>query len=166
MARHAWLALVLSGCAAHLHPLERGEWALVWTAPGSNEQEVIPKSDYEAELAAGNRRDVKFIVDEKPPVLAEHEGPIALTMGTVGRFRLNEGQAVELSADEAVFDAFWTVSAKVDTWQGDQAATHRESWLYLRPKKLGKGKLKLADDTWGNHEYEVTVSAAAAKPAQ
>jgi hypothetical protein len=166
MARHAWLALCLfiTGCAAHLHPIERGDWSLVWTAPGSNEQEVIAKSRYESELAEGKRRDVKFIVNEKAPILAEHEGAIALTMGTVGRFRLNEGQKVDLQADEATFEAFWTVSAKVDTWQGDQAATHVESWLYLRPKKPGKGKLKLSDDTWGNHDFEVNVSAGA--PAQ
>jgi hypothetical protein len=156
-------AVTLAGCAAHMHPLERGEWSLVWTAPGSQEQDVIPRATYEDEIANGAHRDVKFLTDEKAPVLADHEGPIALTLGTVGRFRLNEGASIQLSGDEAVFQAYWGDAKKVDTWEGDQAKTHLESQLFLRPTKVGKGKLKLADETWGTHEWDVTVSAAPKK---
>ncbi len=155
--------VLLSGCAATMHPIERGEWSLVWTASGSKEQEVIKKGKYEEEVAEGTHRGVTFLTDEKAPVLSEQSSPIALKLGTVGRFRLNEGNKVEVIADEAVFEAYWTEAAKVDTWQGDQAQTHLESQLFLRPKKPGKGKLKLVDDTWGTHEFEVVVSGGAAK---
>ncbi len=154
--------LCLSGCAATMHPLDRGEWALVWTHQGSKEQEVIARSTYESEIAEGNHRGVTFLTDEKAPVLSEQGSPLQLTLGTVGRWRLNEGDKVALTGDEAVYEAYWTVAAKVDSWESDQAVTHRESQLFLRPKKAGKGKLKLVDATWGTHEYEVVVKPAAA----
>jgi hypothetical protein len=155
--------LLCAGCAATMHPLDRGEWALVWTDQSSKQQEVIPRSRYEEEVAEGTHRGVTFLTDAKAPVLAEQASPLKLTLGTVGRWRLNEGEKVDLQSDEAVFDAYWTVATKVDTWENDQAVTHKESQLFLRPKKVGKGKLKLVDATWGTHEYEVTVSAAPAK---
>jgi hypothetical protein len=155
--------LFLSGCAAHMHGLPRGgDFQLVWTGAEGTEQVVITREKYETEIAEGKHREVKFVTDAKAPVLADHGGTIELTMGTVGRFRLNEGNQVQLAGDEAVFEAFWSDAKKVDAWEGDQARTHVESELFLRPVKPGKGKLKLQDDVWGAHEWDVVVSPASA----
>ena len=155
--------LMLCGCPATVHGISRGEWALVWADPGSKEQEVIAREKYDAEVAEGNRRGVTFLVNEKVPTLADQSSPLQLTLGTVGRFRLNEGNAVAVGADEAVFDAYWTSAANVDGWKGDTAVVTHESTLYLRPTRVGKGTLKLRDDVWGSHDFEVVVSPAAAK---
>lgn len=163
MRRLTFVVLCLTGCAAHMHPLPRGgDFQLVWAGAEEQSQVVITREKYEGEVAEGRHREVKFLTDAKAPVLADHNGPIELTLGTVGRFRLNEGKTVQLGSDEAVFEAYWSDAKKVDTWEGDEARTHIESELFLRPVKPGKGKLKLQDDVWGNHEWDVVVTAPAA----
>jgi hypothetical protein len=163
MRRLTLVLWCLTGCAAHMHALPRGgDFQLVWTGPEEQDQVVITREKYEAEIAEGRHREVKFVTDAKAPILADHEGSIALTLGTVGRFRLNEGTSVQLGSDEAAFEAYWSDAKKVDSWEGDQAKTHVESELFLKPLKAGKGKLKLVDDVWGSHEWEVVVTAPAA----
>ncbi len=163
MRQLIFTALLLSGCAAHMHPLQRGgDWQLVWAGAEEKDQVVISREKFDDEIAEGRHREVKFLTDAKAPVLADHSGPIELTLGTVGRFRLTEGNHVQLGGDEAVFEAYWSDAKKIDAWEGDQARTHVESELFLRPVKPGKGKLKLDDDVWGNHEWDVVVTAAPA----
>lgn len=145
-----------SGCAATLKPVERAKWVLVTSDDGKG-QDVIPLDTFEAETVEGRDRKVKLAVDERPPVL--HEAPKALTAapGEVLRFRVNEGGEAEVQSDDAVAEVFFTESYAIDGWKGDQAVEGRESMLYVRAKKPGKGKLKLIDRTWGTHEFELTV---------
>jgi hypothetical protein len=146
-----------SGCASGLRSIDRGDWVLVTTDDGKG-QELITKDTYDGEVVAGRERKVKLAVDERPQVL--HEAPAKLTavVGEILRFRVNEGTDVELFSDEAVAETSWTVSRPVDGWNGDQAVDGRESQVYLRALKPGKGKLKLVDKTWGTHEFELTVT--------
>ena len=145
---------VLSGCAPTLRSIDRGQWVLV-TAEDTKGQELINRDTYDAEVVSGRERKVKF--DDKAPVLHDVESPLTLKAGEVTRYRLNEGSNVDLLSDEAVVETFWTENYRVDGWQGDQAVETRESMVYLRAKKPGKGKLRLIDSTWGNVDLEVIV---------
>ncbi len=147
------------GCTATLKAVDRGEWVLVTTDDGKG-QEVITQDSYDAEVVAGRERKVKLAIDEKGPVLHEAPAQLAATEGQILTFRVNEGAEVELLSDEAVAEVFWTQHRPVDGWKGDQAVDGRESQVYVRAKKPGKGKLKLIDKTWGTHDFELTVSAA------
>lgn len=163
MRRLTFALVLMTGCAAQMHALPRGgDFQMVWVGAEEGEQSVITREKFDGEIAEGKHREVKFLTDAKAPVLADHQGPIELKLGTVGRFRLTEGNSVQLGGDEAVFEAYWSDAKKVDTWEGDQARTHIESELFLKPVKPGKGTLKLNDDVWGNHEWDVVVSPAAA----
>jgi hypothetical protein len=153
-------SLVLaSGCAASLKAVDRGEWVLVAAEDGKG-QEIITQDSYDAEVVAGRDRKVKIAVDEKPTVL--HDAPEKLTavVGQILRFRVNEGGEAELMSDEAVAEVFWTEAQRVDGWKGDQATEGRESAVFVRARKAGKGKLKISDKTWGTKEFELTVSPA------
>ncbi len=159
MGRWQTLAVLvsLSGCAASLKAVERGEWVLVTSDDGKG-QEVITKDAYATEVVEGRERKVKLAVDERAPVL--HEAPEQLTasVGEILRFRINEGSEVELLSDDAVAEVYWTEHRAVDGWNGDQAVEGRESQVYVRARKAGKGKLKLVDKTWGTHTFELTVT--------
>ncbi len=152
------VAVVLStSCAGSLQSVSRGDWVLV--TGDDKAQEIITRDDYAAEVTEGRDRMVKVAVDEKPPVL--HEAPEKLTAvaGEVLRFRVNEGGEVDLLSDGAVAEVFWTESKRVDGWNGDQAVEGKESQVFIRTKKAGKGKLRLIDPTWGTHDYELTVTS-------
>jgi hypothetical protein len=150
--------LVLSsGCAGSLRSIERGEWVLVTTDDGKG-QEIITQDTYDGEVVAGRERKVKLAVDERAQVLHEAPKKLTATVGETLRFRVNEGTEVELFSDEAVAEVFWTTHKPVDGWNGDQAVEGRESQVYVRALKPGKGKLKLIDKTWGTHDFELTVS--------
>lgn len=151
------MGVVSSGCASGLKSIDRGDWVLVTTDDGKG-LELITKDTYDGEVVAGRERKVKLAVDERPAVL--HEAPAKMTavVGEILRFRVNEGTDVELFSDEAVAEVSWTESRPIDGWKGDQAVDGRESQVYVRALKPGKGKLKLVDKTWGTHEYELTVT--------
>ena len=149
--------VLTSGCAATLKSIDRGEWVLVTTDDGKG-QEVVTRDTYEAEVVAGRERKVKLAVDERPPVLHEAPEQLTATTGEILRFRVNEGSEVELLSDEAVTEVYWTENRPVDGWKGDQALEGRESQVYVRARKPGKGKLRLVDKTWGTHDFELTVT--------
>jgi len=151
--------LLGTGCASGLKAIERGDWVLVTTDDGKG-QELITRDSYDAEFVSGRERKVKLAVDERAPVLHEAAKQLAAAPGEILRFRVNEGSEVEVLSDEAVAEVYWTESRKVDGWSGDQAVEGRESDVYVRALKPGKGKLKLVDKTWGTHEFELTVKAA------
>lgn len=159
-----WSAVVLvgTGCAATLKPVDRGQWVLVTTDDGRG-QELITRDNYDSEIVSGRERKVKFALDEKAPVLHEADKQLSAAPGEVLRFRVNEGTSVELLSDEAVAEVYWTDSYAVDGWKGDQAVEGRESQVFVRALKPGKGKLKLVDKTWGTHDFELTVAVPAAK---
>lgn len=150
--------LVLSvGCAPTLRSIDRGQWVLVTSDDGKG-QELISHDSYDSEVVSGRERKVKFAVDEKAPVLHDAESPLKLKVGEIARFRMNEGSNVDLQSDEAVVEAYWTENYRVDGWKGDEAVETKESMVYLRGLKAGKGKLKLLDNTWGNVDFEVVVT--------
>lgn len=148
--------VVMAGCAPTLRSIERGQWVLV-TTDDAKSQELITLDSYEKEIGSGRERKVKFAVGEKAPVLHDADSPLTLAVGDVLRFRMNEGSNVDLLSDEAVIEAYWTESYRVDGWQGDQAVEGKESMVYLRARKPGKGKLKLIDQTWGDVAFDVIV---------
>ena len=151
------LTLVLAaGCAPTLRSIERGSWVLV-TTDDAKGQELIALDTYEKETIEGRERKVKFAVGEKAAVLHDADSPLTLAVGEVLRFRMNEGSNVDLLSDEAVVEAYWTENYRVDGWQGDQAVETRESMVYLRGRKPGKGKLKLIDQTWGDVAFDIIV---------
>ena len=115
------VVLVSSGCAATLHSIDRGEWVLVTTDDGKG-QELITKDAYAGEVVAGRERMVKLAVDEKAPVLHEAPEQLSATVGEFLRFRVNEGEQVDLLSDEAVAEVSWTTNKPVDGWNGDKAA--------------------------------------------
>ena len=147
---------MLSGCAATLRSIDRGKWVLV-TTDDTKGQELISTDTYDSEVVSGRERKVKFAIDEKAPVLHDAESPLHLKVGEVARFRMNEGVSVDLQSDEAVVETYWTENYRVDGWKGDEAVETKESMVYLRALKPGKGKLKLTDATWGNVDFEVLV---------
>ena len=152
------VVLVSSGCAATLHSIDRGEWVLVTTDDGKG-QELITKDAYAGEVVAGRERMVKLAVDEKAPVLHEAPEQLSATVGEFLRFRVNEGEQVDLLSDEAVAEVSWTTNKPVDGWNGDKAVEGRESQVYIHALKPGKGKLRLIDKTWGTHDFELTVTS-------
>lgn len=153
-------AVLASGCAASLKPMEKSEWVLI---QGDDGQEVIPRDSYDAEVVEGRDRKVKIAVDEKPPMLHDAPAELSATVGEVLRFRINESPDTDLQSDEAVHRTFWDKDRPIDGWKGDQAMEGKESLVFIHALKAGKGKLKLSDKTWGTHEFVLTVKAAAKK---
>lgn len=154
-------AALASGCAASLKSMEKSEWVLI---QGDDGQEVVPREQHDADISTeGRDRQVKIAVDEKPPMLHEAPAELTATVGEVLRFRVNETGETDLLSDEAVMTVYWDKDRAIDGWKGDQAQEGRESLVFVRATKPGKGKLKLVDKTWGTHEYVLTVKAAEPK---
>lgn len=153
-------AALVSGCAASLKSMDKGEWVLI---QGDTGQEVVARDQYDAEVVEGGDRRVKFAVDEKPPMLHEAGAELSATVGEVLRFRINETSDTDLLSDDAVMKVYWDKDRPIDGWKGDQAQEGKESLVFVVASKPGKGKLKLVDKTWGTHEYVLTVMAAEPK---
>lgn len=155
-----FLVVVFTGCAG-FKSVERGEWRLVWEDSAQRGPEaartIITRDDYEAEVTAGNRRGWEGPPGFTFPLLHETE-KMGLVVGEVQGYRVDEATSAELFLDGAGVELFWGPTEKRDGWKGDIDVTVRESMLFVKGTREGKGVLRLVR---GPNTKDVPVSVKA-----
>lgn len=154
------LAAVVSSCAG-FKPIDRGEYRRVFAADVTKRspdapQEVISRDAYETEVANGVRRGWEPPTGYTAPLL--HETPaIGLKVGDVVELTVDESSAPEVLLEGGVVEAYWNPTVKRDEWKDGNDVTVRESTLWLRGKKPGKGTLRY---TRGNESKDVPITVS------
>jgi hypothetical protein len=156
-----FLTAVVSSCAG-FKPIERGEYRRVFAADVTKRtsdapQEIITREAYEAEVADGVRRGWEPPVGFTAPFL--HETPaIGLKVGDIVELIVDESSEPELLLEGSVVEAYWNRTVKRDAWKDGTDVTVRESTLWLRGKKPGRGTLRY---TRGNESKDVPITVTA-----
>lgn len=151
-------AVVVSSCAG-FKPIDRAEYRRVFVADVTKRspdapQEIITRDAYEEEVAAGVRRGWEPPTGYVAPLL--HETPtIGMKVGDVVELRVDEASPAELLLEGGVVEAYWNPTVKRDEWKDGNDVTVRESTLWLRGKKPGKGTLRY---TRGNDSKDVPIT--------
>jgi len=142
----AIFALAFSSCTS-FRPVERGDWLRVYAnAEGEHgagaPQDVITRDQEAAERTGGVARAWKPPQGFEAPLLADTRA-LALKVGEVQQFRIDEPGEPRLLQQGSAVELFWNEAEKRDEWKNGTDVTHRESVVFVKARKEGTSTLRL-----------------------